>query len=104
MAVIEAISNEDGTIWAPFCNATRPAFGGNVNALQIIGSTLRARPPAEKAAIVSAFLARFGDVLEGGAIRPVIDRVFPFEQVADAHRLMQSSTHFGKIVLRVSAT
>jgi putative PIG3 family NAD(P)H quinone oxidoreductase len=66
---------------------------------QIIGSTLRGRPVAEKAAIVSGFVERFGDDLAAGAIRPVIDRAFPMEQVADAHRAM-AADHFGKIVLK----
>ena len=65
---------------------------------QIIGSTLRARPAEEKEHIVSAFVARFGEDLRSGRIRPVIDRVFPLEQVADAHRAMKED-HFGKIVL-----
>jgi putative PIG3 family NAD(P)H quinone oxidoreductase len=69
---------------------------------QIIGSTLRGRPVAEKAEIVSSFMARFGDDLAAGRIRPVIDRVFPLEQVADAHRRMAGGEHFGKIVLKVS--
>ncbi|HWS73029.1 MAG TPA: NAD(P)H-quinone oxidoreductase [Thermoanaerobaculia bacterium] len=68
---------------------------------QIIGSMLRARPKEEKAAIVTAFLARFGAELFAGRVRPVIHRVLPFEAVADAHRLMKSGEHFGKIVLRV---
>ena len=67
---------------------------------QIIGSTLRARPPAEKAAIVAHFLARFGSDLEAGRVRPVIDRTFPLEQAAEAHRAMKGD-HFGKIVLKV---
>jgi putative PIG3 family NAD(P)H quinone oxidoreductase len=65
---------------------------------QIIGSTLRARPVAEKAEIARRFLERFSEDLAGGAIRPVIDRAFPVEQVADAHRAM-AADHFGKIVL-----
>ncbi|HEX9457866.1 MAG TPA: NAD(P)H-quinone oxidoreductase [Thermoanaerobaculia bacterium] len=65
---------------------------------QIIGSTLRGRPVAEKAAITSGFVERFGTDLAAGAIRPVIDRAFPMEQVADAHRAM-AADHFGKIVL-----
>jgi tumor protein p53-inducible protein 3 len=68
---------------------------------QIIGSTLRARPKEEKAAIVTAFLARFGADLFAGRVRPVIHRVLPLENVAEAHRLMKSGEHFGKIVLRV---
>ena len=50
--------------------------------------------------IVAHFLARFGSDLEAGRIRPVIDRVLPLEQVADAHRAMKGD-HFGKIVLKV---
>lgn len=69
---------------------------------QIIGSTLRARPAAEKGKIVAAFLDRFGEDLRAGRIRPVIDRVFPIEQAAEAHRIMKGD-HFGKIALRVSS-
>ncbi|HEY8132101.1 MAG TPA: NAD(P)H-quinone oxidoreductase [Thermoanaerobaculia bacterium] len=67
---------------------------------QIIGSTLRARPKEEKAAIVASFLSRFGEDLRAGRIKPVIDRVFPLEKAAEAHRAM-AGDHFGKIVLRV---
>ena len=67
----------------------------------IIGSTLRSRSNEEKASLVAAFLAHFGSDLEAGRIRPLIHQVFPLENAADAHRLMESSTHFGKIVLRV---
>ncbi len=69
--------------------------------LQIIGSTLRSRPVEEKAHIVEAFMARFGDNLRAGKIRPVIDSVYPLEQVAEAHRRMKAD-HFGKIVLKVA--
>jgi putative PIG3 family NAD(P)H quinone oxidoreductase len=70
--------------------------------LSVIGSTLRTRPIEEKAAIVAGFQARFGDDLATGRIRPVVDRVLPLAAVADAHRAMKASEHFGKIVLRVS--
>ena len=69
--------------------------------LAVIGSTLRTRAVAEKAAIIDAFMARFGAALAAGRLRPVIHRVFPLAEAADAHRLMQASTHLGKIVLRV---
>jgi tumor protein p53-inducible protein 3 len=77
----------------------------NVNALlskrqQIIGSTLRARSAEEKAAIVSSFIARFGDDLRAGRIRPVIDRVFALAEAAEAHQAMKLD-HFGKIALRL---
>jgi putative PIG3 family NAD(P)H quinone oxidoreductase len=69
--------------------------------VQILGSTLRARPVAEKAAIVSGFLARFGKALEAGALDPIVDRVLPLAQAGEAHRAMKASEHFGKIVLQV---
>jgi putative PIG3 family NAD(P)H quinone oxidoreductase len=67
--------------------------------LSVIGSTLRARPVEEKAAIVRGFVARFSDDLAAGRIRAVVDRVLPLAQAADAHRAMKASEHFGKIVL-----
>jgi putative PIG3 family NAD(P)H quinone oxidoreductase len=69
-----------------------------VRRLSVIGSTLRGRSDTEKARIVEAFRARFGTA----RLRPVIDRVLPLDQAAEAHRLMQAGEHFGKIVLRVS--
>jgi putative PIG3 family NAD(P)H quinone oxidoreductase len=69
--------------------------------LQVIGSTLRTRSVADKTGIVRAFQQRFGDALENGRLRPVIYRVLPLEKAADAHRLVQSSQHFGKVVLKV---
>lgn len=73
-----------------------------VRRLQVIGSTLRARPVEEKAEIVRGFLTRFGAGVESGTLRPIIDRVLPLAQAGDAHRAMKASEHFGKIVLRVA--
>jgi putative PIG3 family NAD(P)H quinone oxidoreductase len=70
--------------------------------LRVIGSTLRARPIEEKAELTAAFSSRFGAALADGRVRPVVDRVFPLDQAGEAHRVMQASQHFGKIVLRVS--
>lgn len=70
--------------------------------LQVIGSTLRARPVEEKGEIVAGFLARFGSALAEGAIGAVVDRVLPLADAAEAHRAMKASEHFGKIVLRVA--
>src|SRR5262245_27592673 len=67
----------------------------------VIGSTLRARPVEEKAELVAAFRARFGEALELVAITPVVDRVLPLADAAEAHRAMKASEHFGKIALRV---
>jgi tumor protein p53-inducible protein 3 len=68
--------------------------------LKIFGSTLRNRPPAEKAKIVAAFVKQFGTALEAGRLRPPIYKALPAEEAANAHRMMQSSEHFGKIVLK----
>jgi tumor protein p53-inducible protein 3 len=68
---------------------------------RVVGSTLRTRSVEEKATIVRAFESRFGAALRAGRLRPVIDRVLPLAQAAEAHRVVQSSTHFGKVVLRI---
>jgi putative PIG3 family NAD(P)H quinone oxidoreductase len=68
---------------------------------QIIGSTLRARPVEEKAAIVAAFIDRFGAALSDGRIKPVINRVYELHEVDEAHSRV-AGDHFGKVVLRVS--
>lgn len=67
--------------------------------LHITGSTLRPRPVAFKAEIARALRARVWPLLESGVIRPVVHQTFPLAQAADAHRLMESSQHIGKIVL-----
>ena len=72
--------------------------------LSLIGSTLRARPVHEKAALVASFGERFLPMLADGRLRPVIDRVLPIERVAEAHRAMAASEHFGKIVLTLAGT
>jgi putative PIG3 family NAD(P)H quinone oxidoreductase len=68
--------------------------------VKIFGSTLRSRPASEKAEIVAAFLKRFGAVLEAGRLRPPIYKTLPAADAPQAHRIMQASEHFGKIVLR----
>jgi NADPH:quinone reductase len=67
----------------------------------ITGSLLRPRTPAEKGAIARDLLEHVWPLLEKGAVRPVIHKTFPLAQAADAHRLMEESTHIGKLVLRV---
>ena len=68
--------------------------------LKIIGSTLRTRPATEKAEIVAVFLKQFGAALEAGRLRPPIYKVIPASDAPTAHRMMQASEHFGKIVLK----
>lgn len=69
--------------------------------LTITGSTLRARPSAEKGRIAAAIKERIWPAIEQGVIKPQIYRTFPLAQAADAHRLMETSAHLGKIVLTV---
>jgi NADPH:quinone reductase-like Zn-dependent oxidoreductase len=69
--------------------------------LTLTGSTLRPRPVEEKGAIARALRAEVWPLLEKGRVRPVIHATFPLAQAAEAHRLMESSQHIGKIVLTV---
>ncbi len=73
-----------------------------VKRLTISGSTMRPRTAQDKGAIAAALKAKVWPLLEEGKIAPVIDRVFALEEAAEAHALMESSTHIGKIVLRVA--
>ena len=67
------------------------------------GSTLRARPVADKAAIARALEAKVWPLLEAGKVRPVIDSTFPLADASDAHARMETSLHIGKIMLEVAA-
>lgn len=68
--------------------------------LTLTGSTLRPRPVTFKAAIARHLRAEVWPLIDAGKIRPVIHQVFPLELAAEAHRLMESGAHIGKIVLR----
>src|SRR5438270_4713793 len=68
----------------------------------ITGSTLRPRPVADKAAIARKLRDKVWPLIKAGKVRPVIDRTFPLAEAAEAHRLMESSRHIGKILLRTS--
>ena len=67
--------------------------------LAIIGSTLRARTIAYKTEIARDLCQQVWPLIEAGKVRPVIHTVFPAAQAAQAHALMESSAHVGKIVL-----
>jgi NADPH:quinone reductase len=67
--------------------------------LTITGSTLRARPVADKAAIASELRRHVWPLLESGKVKPIIHAAFPLRDAAQAHRLMESSTHIGKLLL-----
>jgi NADPH2:quinone reductase len=72
-----------------------------VRRLTITGSTMRPRSTAQKGAVAAELLAKVWPVLDAGRCPPVIHATFPLTQVAEAHRLMESSQHIGKIMLSV---
>ncbi len=67
--------------------------------LTITGSTLRPRSVAQKAEIAASLKAKVWPLLAGGKVKPVIHATFPLEKAAEAHALMESSKHIGKILL-----
>ncbi|WP_017450668.1 NAD(P)H-quinone oxidoreductase [Herbaspirillum rubrisubalbicans] len=69
--------------------------------LTITGSTLRPRPVAFKAAIAAKLRQHVWPLIEAGQIKPVIHQRFPLEQAAQAHAMMESSAHIGKIMLEL---
>ena len=71
--------------------------------LTLTGSTLRSRSVVEKGAIARAVKQHVWPLIEAGKVRPLIHKTFPLRSAADAHRLMESGAHIGKIVLTVAA-
>lgn len=69
---------------------------------QVVGSVLRSRPVEEKADITREFNKTVVPLFADGRIEPLIHQVLPLEEAAAAHRMMESSAHFGKIVLAVA--
>ena len=67
----------------------------------LTGSTLRPRTPVEKGVIARELLEHVWPLLESGAVAPLIHKVFPLADAAAAHRLMEESSHIGKLVLAV---
>jgi putative PIG3 family NAD(P)H quinone oxidoreductase len=65
----------------------------------IATTALRSRPPAQKAAIIDGVREQVWPFIGEGRIRPVIDRRFPMSEAADAHRLLATNDHIGKILL-----
>ncbi|MFD7101762.1 NAD(P)H-quinone oxidoreductase [Streptomyces celluloflavus] len=67
----------------------------------ITGTGLRARPLSEKAAIVAAVREHVWPLIGNGRVRPIVDRTIPMADAAEAHRVVDASTHVGKVVLTV---
>lgn len=72
-----------------------------VKRLTVTGSTLRPRTAEEKRAIRDDLFSQVWPLLDEGKVAPVIHKTFSFEDVAAAHRLMETSSHIGKIMLRL---
>ena len=69
----------------------------------VLGTTLRARPAPEKAAIVAAVREHVWPLVEAGRVRPVVDRVLPLAEAAEGHRVVEAGEHVGKVLLRRDA-
>ena len=69
----------------------------------VIATSLRARPVEEKAAIVAAVREHVWPLVEAGVVRPVIHDRLPLERASDAHRLLEDSSHVGKVLLTAPA-
>ena len=78
------------------CRGSKSCRGSSIT-----GSTLRPRPVADKAAIASALREKVWPLIEAKQVRPIIDRTFPLAEAAEAHRLMESGAHIGKILLTI---
>ncbi len=65
----------------------------------VLSTSLRARPPAEKAAVVASVLEHVWPHVVAGRVRPVVDRVVPMAEVAEAHRVVEAGEHVGKVLL-----
>jgi NADPH:quinone reductase len=69
--------------------------------LTLVGTTLRGRPLEEKIAATRLFASQVVPWLERGTVRPVVDAVFPWEEVRDGHTRLASNQAFGKVILRL---
>ena len=79
--------------------ATIPIFEIMMRRLTLTGSTLRARDTGFKAMVADELARTVWPHVEAGKLKPVIDKVFPFAEAAEAHRRMEAGDHVGKIVL-----
>jgi putative PIG3 family NAD(P)H quinone oxidoreductase len=74
-----------------------------IKRLRVIGSTLRARPLAEKAAVMQQLRDLVWPKIESGEIKPVVDSIFPIAEAAQAHDLVATDKTIGKVILSVTA-
>lgn len=69
--------------------------------ISLRGCTLRTRTLEEKLAVTRRFATGVLPLLANGTVKPIIDEVYPLEQIADAHRAMEANKNFGKLILRI---
>jgi NADPH:quinone reductase-like Zn-dependent oxidoreductase len=67
----------------------------------VLAAGLRSRPLQQKAEIAAETVHAVWPLIESGAVRPIIDRILRIDDAAEAHRLVESSEHIGKVLLRV---
>ncbi|MGD9889659.1 MAG: NAD(P)H-quinone oxidoreductase [Dehalococcoidia bacterium] len=70
--------------------------------LRLFGTVLRARPLEQKIGLTQSFQRHAMPLFQNGALRPVVDRIFSFDEIAAAHEYMAANANFGKIVIRVA--
>jgi NADPH:quinone reductase-like Zn-dependent oxidoreductase len=70
--------------------------------LTLTGSTLRNRPIPFKAELARALEETVWPIIEKSRYKPVIDKIFPLDEVVEAHRRIESGEHFGKIILTMT--
>ena len=68
--------------------------------LRLVGTVLRSRPLEEKIAVARHFSDSVVPLISAGRVRPIVDRVHPFEEIVEAHREMEANETFGKVVVR----
>jgi NADPH2:quinone reductase len=91
LIIISTLGGSKGTVDASLMMRRR---------LTVTGSLLRPRPPVFKGAIARRLHEVIWPLIESGAIRPVIHSIFPAAEAAQAHTLMESGAHIGKLLLR----
>ncbi|PJK27636.1 NAD(P)H-quinone oxidoreductase [Minwuia thermotolerans] len=100
---LEALAVEGKVVMIGLLESDRADFAVGTlltRRLTITGSTLWARTIEQKAEIRQALDEEVRPLLESGAVRPVVDRVFPLERAGEAHDFMETNSHVGKILLR----
>lgn len=101
---LKALADEGRLVFIAFLRGPKTELDVNElmrRRLTLTGSTLRPRPVAFKGAIAARLRERVWPLIEAGKIKPVIYRTFALAEAAEAHRLMETNAHIGKIVLTV---